>query len=223
MFQDRNGVWYISGYTDTYTLKVLRSTNRGRSWSLVHSLASTSNVIRPEEPSILQVRGDSLICFIRSDEATDMWAIRSADGITWSSPSKIFKGGNHPHAIVTTGDSVIVITPSRMTLEQDPDGTWSYLDDGTSPGESGKPEHDFTVMYASWDNGYTWYQYLLDEYRAYNFNYTQEGADLVELSPGYIRLFATEGLFHWAIVGSDLSYWDFVVGSEPGDLRFIKR
>lgn len=226
-FQAKNGVWYLAGYSNTsnYTGRIVRSTNRGRTWTSVASWAGDGSTFRPEEPCIVQGKQDTLIAFIRSDKGAWIWVSRSADGITWSTPVKKFRGGNHPQAIVTTGDSVLVVTPSRYQAYLNPDGTLTDIGEYTSVENTTlKNIRFYTSVDCSWDNGYTWHKYVFDRYRGDNWRFSQEGADVVELSPGYVRLFASAGVGYWIPSSiSDLSYWDFVVGSREGDFKIIKR
>lgn len=230
IIEDDSGYFYMAGYerpSNDYIGKILRSKNRGRSWSVVKTIPFQSRVIRPEELSVARGAGDTLLCFMRSDYGNLTWMCKSPDGINWTDPVKAFKGANQPKAI-TIADSIIICT-SRLVGWPSEDNEIKKLNDTLLHGET-FDYMVYTTFNVSWDYGNTWHEFFLDRIRTEQFSLdsdftrlTSEVADIVQLTGDTMRVYWASGAYiDISKDYGDLNYTDFVINRyQPGDLRFF--
>jgi len=222
------GKWWMAAYqpltATNYTTYILSSPNRGLSWNIVDSVLPVINRFRPEEPSITLAANGDLLVFSRSDIGNYTWVSRSIDsGQSWLPPVKAFRGGNHPMSIATNS-GVLVVAPSRHIAQN-------------SQGEPLKEMNDtffydnlilqngftyYTNVQVSWDNGYTWHEYIVDKERAERQWNLPDGASVVELPNGRVRIYWSTGV--GGFTGNDVAdhrYADMEIGTLEGDVRFV--
>lgn len=222
------GKWWYVGYqpltVTNYTGYILSSINRGLSWVVEDSILPVVNRFRPEEPCITKAANGDLLVFSRSDIGNFTWISRSVDsGQSWLAPVRAFRGGNHP-MVITTNSGVLVVAPSRHIAQnsqaeplKEMNDTFFYdnllLQNGYSY---------YTNVQVSWDNGDTWREYIVDKERAERQWNLPDGASVVELPNGRVRLYWSTGF--GGLTANDVAdhrYADMEIGSIEGDVRFV--
>lgn len=226
---DDSGYFYAPVYKTSprYVAYLLRSKNRGQTWELADSITSTVNVIRAEEPFVLQIKGDTLMWGVRSDVGNYIWTKKGFRGYNFTANYRACKGGNLPKAILSSTDSLIILAPSRwITKRSNQDEELVEINDTIDVGEfpaevQTEDVTQYTNIEISWDNGITYYNFPLDKFRSEHSISSQfaslwisEGADVVQLARDTFRIVFCAGAFESSSAVnqiSDLSYTDFVV------------
>lgn len=233
---NNNNHFFMTGYNRTggadtgYKPIVLRSLNRGRSWTKVAEFPYVDNIFKGEEPAIIKGRGDTMILMIRNDFGNATWISRSADGQTWGPAQFAFKGCNQPQ-IAKLNDSIIVVA-GRLIGFASPGQPLIVSDDTTTHSGDLRGYNIYTNFGVSWDNGQNWYTYIVDKARVEAFAYKGDGGlqsevgSPVHLSGDTMRFYWCSGYYSGYPTGSnsfgDWNYTDFIINkSLPGSLRFL--
>ena len=152
IFEDGKGAWLMPAYSGSKTgnrALLLRSEDRGRNWSVLSSVATTSAMVKagaaPTTPwletAVARTSDGSLLAVMRtgSSEHAALVAARSDDdGRTWSAPEKVLAGserrvvtGKLPNLLVMPGGVLVLQTAHTKigcVLHVSSDGTgrqWS--------------------------------------------------------------------------------------------------
>jgi len=201
--EDDSGYWYYAGYDRVDTPRnayMLRSKNRGRSWTLQKTYTFSVNRFRPEEISIMK-KGDTLIAFMRSDYGNFTWMSKSFKGVTWTDAVRVFKGANQPRSL-SLNDSTIICT-GRLFVWQDNDQGYKVIDD-TALHNNGiyYGYVTYTTLNVSTNYGNTWRTILLGKKRVDDFGrypsgkaMSSEVADVIQLGGDTIRVIWADGVY----------------------------
>lgn len=229
--EDDSGYWYYAGYDRVDTPRnayMLRSKNRGRSWTLQKTYTFAVNSFRPEEISILK-KGDTLVAFMRSDYGNFTWMSKSFKGVTWTNAVRVFKGANQPKAI-SLNDSTIICT-GRLFIWEDHDQDYKVIND-TALHNNGiyYGYTSYTTLNVSTNYGNTWRTLLLGKKRVDDFGrypnfkaMSSEVADVIQLGNDTVRVIWADGVYidNTNDYGS-INYTDFVVNlRKPGFVHMI--
>ena len=137
-----------------YRSMLIRSRDRGASWSYVSTVAQDPS-IDFNEPAITSLPNGDLLCMIRTGSGKPMYYCRSTDGQTWSTPVSAGVNGVRP-MLVAMSNGVVACSYGRVNVSSRDRLTNPSLGDQIIFSlDSGETWTEPTIIYDGPSTGYT--------------------------------------------------------------------